>query len=73
MILENIADVVMNKMADEKEHSIDEIVDKTLLAMTECHRSEVKSAILGLIRRDRLQLTDSFKIVLTKNLCKPTT
>jgi len=63
MPIEQIADAVLKKLRDHQAHSVDDIVRDTAKE-TLSYRSDVKSAVLGLLRRDKLELTKDFKVKL---------
>jgi hypothetical protein len=63
MPIERIAEVVLETLNDHKPHDVGEVVRDTA-KQTSSYPADVKSAVLGLLRRQKVQMTDDFKVKL---------
>jgi hypothetical protein len=60
-----IAAIVIQQLADHQAHNIEDVVKRTQAAApADLYTSDIKSAVLGLVRRNELSLTDDFKVQL---------
>jgi hypothetical protein len=59
-----ISTLILKQLQDHKAHSINEVVERTMSSATGIYESDVKSTVLGLVRRNRLQVTDDSKVLL---------
>lgn len=59
-----ISELIMQQLQDHEAHSIEEVVDATIRSSSDVYESEIKSTVLGLVRRNRLELSDDFKLSL---------
>jgi hypothetical protein len=58
--------LIMRQLQDHQSHTVNELVT-TLTTDPKLYESDVRSALLGLIRRNQLDLTDDFKVRLPQN------
>jgi hypothetical protein len=63
MPIQQIAKKVLENLHDQKPHEFNEVIRKTA-KQTSAYPADVKSAVLGLLRRQRVELTDDFKVKL---------
>jgi hypothetical protein len=63
MPIQQIAKKVLENLHDQKPHEFNEVIRKTA-KQTSAYSADVKSAVLGLLRRQRVELTDDFKVKL---------
>jgi hypothetical protein len=58
--------LILRRLQDYQSHTVTELVT-ALTADPTIYESDVRSALLGLIRRNELDLTDDFKVKLPEN------
>ena len=63
MPIDDLADIVLKTLRDHEAHNIDDVVQKAAQEASS-YPSDVRSVVLGLLRRDKLELTDDFKVKL---------
>jgi hypothetical protein len=63
MPIQQIAEKVLENLHDKKPHVFSEVIQKTA-KQTSAYPADVKSAVLGLLRRQKVQMTDDFKVKL---------
>ena len=74
MVHDQIVGTVLAQLRDHRYHDAKEVVDNTIFTLQRTtgdpvvDASEVKSALLGLVRRQELNLTDDFKVRLKNPL-----
>ena len=65
---DQIIEIVLRELADHRAHDIQDVVHSALQNSQGSHESlyesDVKSAVLGLVRRNQIELTDDFKVQL---------
>jgi hypothetical protein len=54
--------LILGQLQDGHAHSVPQLVESTLSANHSLYESDVKSAVLGLVRRNQIELTDDFKV-----------
>lgn len=59
-------ELILQVLEDHRQRSIPEVVHEVLLQQP-LYESEIKAALLGLIRRNRLELTENFDLRLPEN------
>jgi hypothetical protein len=59
-----LKDLILKQLQDRQAHSVQEVVEQALELNHGLFESDVKSALLGLVRRNRLDFTDDFKVQL---------
>jgi hypothetical protein len=63
MPIDDLADIVLKALRDHQAHNIDDVVRKAAQEASS-YPADVRSVVLGLLRRDKLKLTDDFKVKL---------
>jgi hypothetical protein len=63
MPIEQIAEKVLEDLHDQKPHEFSEVIQK-IAKETSAYPADVKSAVLGLLRRQKVEMTDDFKVKL---------
>jgi hypothetical protein len=67
MAIQEIATLVLKQLNDHKEHTVPEVVRKTLEeAPAEVYSGDVKSIVLGLAQNKKIEITDDFKVRLVE-------
>ena len=61
MPIEEIAERLLENLDDQQPHDFNEVIQKTA-EQTSSYPADVKSAALSLLRRQRLHMTDDFKV-----------
>ena len=65
---DKIIAMVLESLGDHRAHDIQEVVDsairKSETVPQRLYVSDVRSAVLGLVRRNQVELTDDFKVKL---------
>jgi hypothetical protein len=61
MPIEEIAERLLENLDDQQPHDFDEVIQQTA-EQTSSYPADVKSAILSLLRRQKLHMTDDFKV-----------
>jgi hypothetical protein len=67
MAIQEIATLVLKQLNDHKEHTVPEVVRRTLeKAPAEVHSGDAKSVVLGLAQNKEIEITNDFKVRLVK-------
>jgi hypothetical protein len=59
--------LILRQLQDQKAHPVHEVVEQTIESDRSLYESEVKSTLLGLVRRNQLDLTEDFKVQLPQH------
>lgn len=60
--------LILKQLQDHRAYSVQDVVDQALGLNHALYESDVKSLLLGLVRRNQLDLTDDFKVRLRQDV-----
>ena len=62
MARDQLMKLVLEEFRDQSRHELEDVIRKVRASSHDVHGSDVKSAVLGLLRRHQLELTDDFAL-----------
>ena len=59
--------LILEQLQDHQAYSVQDVIDHALELNANLYESDVKSVLLGLVRRNQLDFTDDFKVQLRQD------